>query len=106
MSENQRQIHEILTQKRAARQHIYDEYDAEEITEILDRDPDAIAALIEEFEKLPDDEFQKTFIADLILIRVPYLDAYLYMTQKRGRSPTWYDTTYGGKFLKEQGKIK
>lgn len=105
MSENKRQIRELLTQKRDAQQHIYDEYDAEEITEILDRDPNAITALIEEFEKLPDDEFQKTFIADLILMRAPYLDAYLYMTLKRGRSPIWYEGTIGGKLLKKQGKI-
>jgi hypothetical protein len=106
MSENQRKMHEILTQKRLARQHIYDEYDAEELIEILDRDPAAVSALIEEFEKLPDDEFQKTFIADLILMRIPFLDAYTYMTQIRGRSPNWYEGTVGGKLLKEQGKIK
>ena len=106
MSEYQRKIREILQQKRNARQHVYDEYDAEEIIEILDRDPNAITALIREFEKLPDDEFQKTFIADLILMRAPFLEAYVYMTQKRGRSPICYEGTVGGKLLKEQGKIK
>jgi hypothetical protein len=106
MNENYRKIQEILQQKRDARLQIYDEYDAEEITEILDRDPNAISVLITEFEKLSDDEFQKTFIADLILMRVPFLEAYEYMTQKRGRSPIWYEGTSGGKLLKSQGKIK
>ncbi len=106
MKKRQAQLLETLRKMREAKVTLYEQYDEERILKIIGSDPEVLEILFQEFEKLPDAEVQKLFLANLILQRWAHLPSYVYLTGVLGLSPKRFtDRDRGVIELKRQGKI-
>jgi hypothetical protein len=106
MKKRQLQLIGELREMRDAKTALYEQYDEERILAILGSDPEVLDTLFQEFEKLPDEEVQKLFLANLILQRWPHLPSYVYVTKTLGLSTKRFTgRDKGVALLKSQGKI-
>jgi hypothetical protein len=107
MAETVRKLKEVLREWQEYGSGIYESYHDETLWDIVDSDPEGVAALLAVFDGLSEADGQKLYLGGLILQKVPYLPAYDYLTQTKGVPPESYDYPLfeGVALLKKQGKI-